>query len=368
MIRRIEVVSEARVSAVEQWLSEPEHREIVGEEMRRQVARVCAIHRHQPPRLNRRMTLVCAADCGTGTGQEPRQGCWAGEPVMNLLDGVAPLNNLARQVGVHLRLLDVGVAGEIPAHPSLIQRKIAWGTAPIKDGPAMGRSQAVESVLAGHDTMSEFYSTRAVDAVVVAGVNGGDDIPATLCSASLLGMSPEQVLAEPSLASSDVSRIGGSLADRDLKYADTLAMLADLGGFEVGAMAGVYLAAARHGVVAFVDGLGSAVAARLAIDLCPQVEDYLFVGHSSENSFHQRILAKLDKQRLLAFPVDGDVGVGGTIGLGVLASAVSLWGEGVPRPDVWGAPPAPERPHSSKGGYFASASDSSMGESELEDD
>ena len=364
MIRRIEVVSEARISAVEQWLSEPEHREIVGEEMRRQVARVCAIHRHQPPRLNRRMTLVCAADSGTGTGKEPRQGCWAGEPVMNLLDGVAPLNNLARQVGVHIRLLDVGVAGEIPSHPSLIQRKIAWGTAPIDVGPAMGRSQAVESILAGHDTLSEFYSTRAIDAVVVAGINGGEDTPAVLLSASVLGMSPEEVLAEPGLEDTAVARIRAALANRDLAYPDTLSALSDLGGFEVGAMVGVYLAAARHGVVAFVDGLGSAVAARLAIELCPQVEDYLFVGHSSANSFHQRILAVLDRQRLLAFPVDGDVGVGGTIGLGVLASAVSLWGEGVPRPDVWGAPPPPERPHSSRGGSFMS--ESSVGDSELE--
>ena len=144
--------------------------------------------------MNRKLMLLCAADHGTGTGEDPEAGGWAGEAVTRCLRGEASVNRLARKVGVRMQMLDVGVAGEFSEQPGLVQRKVAWGTAPLAGGPAMGRTQAAEAMLAGHDVVAEIHDSRALDVVAVGSLTGGDPAAATLVAAGLLGFGREDLL------------------------------------------------------------------------------------------------------------------------------------------------------------------------------
>ena len=284
-------------------------------------ARICALHRHEPPRVNRRLMIVCSADHGTGTGSEPARGEWSGAKVMKFLEGEGALNHAARSVGVPVRLLDTGVAGDLPDHPGLIRRKVAWGTAPLHRGAAMGRAQAVESVLAGVDAMAEYNAGRSVDAVGVGVMSAGDSVSARLLAAALLGESIDAGGDQP-LA------LASQLHLDQVDTGDVIAMVADMGGFDIGALLGVYLAAAAERIVAITDGFTSTVAAALAVAYCPAVRDYVFVSHLDDDPLHARIAHGFAGPPLLGFPLGDESGVGAALGLGVLATAVSIWGGG----------------------------------------
>ncbi|MHB1403905.1 MAG: nicotinate-nucleotide--dimethylbenzimidazole phosphoribosyltransferase, partial [Thiobacillus sp.] len=82
--------------------------------------------------------------------------------------------------------------------------------------------------------------------------------------------------------------------------ADPLQALCAVGGFEIGALAGAYLAAAQAGVPVLVDGFICSAAALLAVRLNPGARDWMLFAHASAESGHTAILRALDAQPLLA--------------------------------------------------------------------
>jgi len=326
LLGKVEPVTEAAVEEIEDRLEARARTRETVRPLRRIAARDCAIHQHEPPRLNRKLVLLCASDHGTGTGEDPLHDGWAGERVMAFLNSAMPVNHIARQVGARTRLLDVGVAGDIPSHPNLVPRKVAWGTAPIHSVPAMGRHQAAEVVLAGYDLFADYYHHRAVDAVAVGSISTGDGPSATLLSAGMLGLDEKGLRSRKAMPKGEAGkRIRKALKERAIDAEDPMGMLTEVGGFELGAMTGIFLAAARYRTAAVIDDFPSAVAALLARAFCPEVTGYLFASHISERPLHGAVLEALELSPLLGFEMDGGEAMGATFSLGVLASCVSVW-------------------------------------------
>lgn len=322
--RTAPIVAEQVASIAERLAGEAP---LAGPDLCRVIARVCAIHRHEPPRVNRRLVLVCAADHGTGTGKEPTNGVWAGAQVMTFLSGEGALNRTARSVGVSVRLVDVGVAGDLPDHPGLIRRKVAWGSAPLHRGVAMGRSQAIEALLAGYDGLAEYHASRAVDLVAIGQMSGDTSISCALLTAGLLRMDRKELTEVMGPLEPAMARVFDKHLERSVSLGP-LELLASAGGFDIAAMAGAYLAAARSRVAAVAGGFASLVAAAVATSLCPAVQGYVFPSHRSAHPMHERLLQHMGADVLLGFPLAGDESVGATLGLGVLATAASMWAGG----------------------------------------
>ena len=326
LIAKIEPVGDDLVEASEGRLEARARTRETVLPLRHIAARVSSIHQHEPPRLNRKLVLLCASDHGTGTGEDPLHDQWAGERVMAFLNSVAPVNNIARQVGARTRLLDVGVAGDIPSHPNLVPRKVAWGTAPMHRASAMGRHQASEVVLAGYDLFADYYHHRAVDAVAVGSVATGDGPSATLVAAGLLGLDEKALKGRKAIPVGEAGkRMRTALRERTIDAEDPLGLLTEVGGFEIGAMAGIFMAAARYRTAAVVDSFPSAVAALLARAFCPAVTGYLFASHTSDTPLHRAVLDELGLIPLLGFNMEGGEAVGATFSLGVMASCVAIW-------------------------------------------
>ena len=62
---------------------------------------------------------------------------------------------------------------------------------------------------------------------------------------------------------------------------DPMDVIAKVGGFDIAAMAGCFVGAAKRGVACVVDGLISAAAALCAVRLHPETAGYLFASHTS---------------------------------------------------------------------------------------
>ena len=178
----------AKIEAVDPGAVGPLDPGDTGAELAGLAQRICAIHRHAPPRLNRRLLLMCASDHGTATGEEPIGGSWTSQRVTAFLEGDGAINTVARSAGLAARLLDVGVAGELAAHPGLIRRAVASGTGRIHEGPAMSREQAVEALLAGYDALMEHDNNRSMDLIGVGCVSAGGLAPTLLLASRLAGV------------------------------------------------------------------------------------------------------------------------------------------------------------------------------------
>src|ERR1700677_1037683 len=108
------------------------------------------IRHPEPPRGDRAVLLVFAADHGLteeGVSQYPSAVTVA--MVMTYLAGRASANAFAAASHVTIRVIDAGVAAELPAHPNLISAKIRKGPANAAREPAMTPQQAADALARG---------------------------------------------------------------------------------------------------------------------------------------------------------------------------------------------------------------------------
>ena len=106
--------------------------------------------------------------------------------------------------------------------------------------------------------------------------------------------------------------------------ADALDVLAKVGGFEIGGMAGAMLAAAAHRRPVMVDGFISTAAAMLAVVLAPQVRSYLIASHRSQERGHHIMLDWLGLQPLLDLDLRLGEGTGAALGISLAEASCKL--------------------------------------------
>ena len=106
-----------------------------------------------------------------------------------------------------------------------------------------------------------------------------------------------------------------------------LEVLAKVGGFEIGGLAGVILGAAANRVPVVIDGFISGAAALIAAGLCPQSKDYMIAGHRSVEPGHQIILQHLGLRPLLDLEMRLGEGTGATLAMSLAETAVRILSE-----------------------------------------
>src|SRR6202034_419750 len=130
------------------------------------------IRHPEPPRGDKAVLLVFAADHGLteeGVSQYPSAVTVA--MVMTYLAGRASANAFAAASDVAIRVVDAGVAADLPAHPNLIAAKIRMGTANAAREPAMTPQQAADALACGCQiAMSEIAAAPSIIAVGDMGI------------------------------------------------------------------------------------------------------------------------------------------------------------------------------------------------------
>ena len=247
--------------------------------------------------------------------------------VTNMLAGGAAINVLARQHGFALHVVDAGVAADLDDHPQLINRKIAYGTQNICQGPAMTNEQLHQALQAGSNIISNLPGN-----IVAFGEMG---IANTSSAALLLN----RLAGSPLKASTGR---GTGLSDQQLlhKYKmlkvashhhpqtdQPLEILAALGGFEIAMMTGAMLQAASQRRVILVDGFIAGTAALAAKCMTPQVQQYMVFCHSSAERGHSLLLQHLKARPLLDLDLRLGEGTGALLAWPLVQSAARLMNE-----------------------------------------
>src|SRR5947207_3064108 len=148
--------------------------------------------------------------------------------------------------------------------------------------------------------------------------------------ATLTGSSPEEVTGRGTGLDDERLRykttvIRQAIERRNPDPSNALDVLSKIGGFEIGAIAGLILGAASRRIPVVVDGFISGAGAMIATRLEPACRDYLFFSHLSRERGHKRMLEFFDARPIVDLDMCLGEGTGAAIAMDVITAAVRVY-------------------------------------------
>ncbi|MCY1264550.1 nicotinate-nucleotide--dimethylbenzimidazole phosphoribosyltransferase [Pseudomonas jessenii] len=284
------------------------------------------------PSLEQVWIAIFAGDHGVvaeGVSAFPQEV--TGQMLLNFVSGGAAISVLARQLGASLEVVDLGTVTPSLNLPGVRHLNVGPGTANFVQGPAMTQAQGQLALQAGRDSVQRAIATGAQ--LFIGGEMGiGNTTAASALACALLDC-PVVHLTGPGtgLNAEGVSHkaqvIERALALHGAQRGDALQTLFNLGGFEIAALVGAYLACAQEGVAVLVDGFICSVAALVAVRLNPECRQWLLFGHRGAEPGHRHVLETLDAQPLLDLGLRLGEGSGAALAVPLLRLACDLHGQ-----------------------------------------
>jgi nicotinate-nucleotide--dimethylbenzimidazole phosphoribosyltransferase len=283
------------------------------------------------PEIKRKAVIVMAGDHGvTAEGVSAYPAEVTPQMVHNFLHDGAAINALAKFAGASVIIVDIGVAADM-AHPELISRKVAYGTANMAKGAAMTREQMIEAISAGIDVFEAQFE-RGIDLVATGDMGIGNTTASSAIAAALLG-EPVALVTGRGTGINDeqlahkIAVIEKALEQNRPDPRDPFDVLMKVGGFEIAGLVGVIMAAAARRVPVVIDGLISGAAALLAVEMQPLIRDYLFAGHRSVEQGHRLMLEHLQLTPLLELNLRLGEGTGAVLAMSIIEAALRTHNE-----------------------------------------
>jgi len=292
---------------------------------------IASITRTFPPAAGRKVIFTLAADHGIvdeGVSAFPQEV--TAQMVYNILAGGAAINVLARHAGAEVIVGNIGVKVSIQSdHPDYRDIKIGDGTANMAKGPAMSREEAVRAIEAGIALFEEEHQKEPIHVAGTGEMGIGNTTPATAILSVISGIPAAQVVGRGTgIDDKGLSRkaeaIETAIRVNQPDKNDGLDILQKVGGFEIGGLVGIILAAAKHKVPVLIDGFISTSAALIASVLNPKTKQYMIAAHQSQEPGHQKMLELLGKTPLLDLDLRLGEGTGAALALQLVDASIHI--------------------------------------------
>lgn len=289
------------------------------------------ITRSLHPPVARKRVVVMVGDHGVateGVSQYPVEV--TGQMLRNMVNGGAGINALASQAGAEITLVDVGAKEDFPdlvASGALIAKKIGHGTDNMLLGPAMSRTHAVMAVEAGIEIANQLADSTDLFATGEIGIGNttpGSAVAAVITGRPVLELTGRGTGLDDAGLAHKVAVVEAALQKNRPDARDGLDILAKVGGFELGAIAGLILGAAAKRKPVVVDGLISTAGALIAYKLEPFVRDFIVCGHGSAEPGHAPMCAFLGKKPLLQLGMRLGEGTGAALAFNLVEAAARV--------------------------------------------
>ncbi|MER2101812.1 MAG: nicotinate-nucleotide--dimethylbenzimidazole phosphoribosyltransferase [Pseudomonas atacamensis] len=284
------------------------------------------------PTLEQVWIAIFAGDHGVvaeGVSAYPQEV--TGQMLLNFVSGGAAISVLARQLGAQLEVVDLGTVNPTLNLPGVRHLNIGAGTANFAQGAAMTQAQGESALQAGRDSV--LRAKAAGTQLFIGGEMGiGNTTAASALACALLDC-PVAHLTGPGtgLNAAGVSHkaqvIERALALHAAQRGDALQTLFNVGGFEIAALVGAYLACAQEGIAVLVDGFICTVAALVAVRLSPACREWLLFGHRGAEPGHRHVLETLSAEPLLELGLRLGEGSGAALAVPLLRLACDLHGQ-----------------------------------------
>ena len=247
--------------------------------------------------------------------------------VANVCAGGAVVNALARQVGADVVVVDVGVVGDAPPHPSLTTATVARGTADLLVGPAMSPEQARQAVETGiaqaHRLVDAGYRLLVTGDLGLANTTPAAALVAALTRTDAAEVTGRGAGSDDAMLAHKVDVVRRAVARLGAED-DPMTVLAEVGGFEHAALAGFLLGAAARRVPVVLDGVIAGSAALVAAALEPRVVAYLIAGHRSPEPGATAALRAIGLEPLLDLELRLGEGSGAVLAVPLVQAAARM--------------------------------------------
>ncbi len=243
-----------------------------------------------------------------------------------IAEGRSAVSLAADAVGVEVRLVDVGVAGELDDLDGIEHARIAPGCGHLVAGPTMSQEDYWEAVGIGEEMANRAVADGA-NLLIAGDVGRGNCIAAAAVICHLTGLLPEDMLGGGAVAADRLGQPAMIAVEEALARARNTPshdILRELGGYEMAAMAGFYRASARHGVPLLLDGFASAAAALAAAAWDVRIVGWMMAAHAAAYPGHMAALDEMGLEPLAALRLGAGQGLGAALLLPLLQSAITL--------------------------------------------
>jgi nicotinate-nucleotide--dimethylbenzimidazole phosphoribosyltransferase len=196
------------------------------------------------------------------------------------------------------------------------------------NGPAMSREQAILSIEAGIKTLQAEVED-GLDLVATGEMGIGNTTPSSAIVATITGRPVAEVTGRGTGLNDEqwaakVSIIEQVLQTNQPDAQDVLDVLGKVGGFEIGAIAGVILGAAASRIPVIVDGFISGAGALIAAGLHPGASGFMIAAHNSVEVGHRAIFSHLEIEPLFDLRMRLGEGTGAVLAMNVVEGSVRI--------------------------------------------
>lgn len=240
---------------------------------------------------------------------------------------VSGVGVLSKHAGASITAVNVGVAAPLD-DPGVLNRNVKAGTDNFSKGPAMSRIEAIKAIEVGIEVGLE--EIRKGAKVLGTGDMG---IGNTTPSSAILAVFGD-------FAVPDVTGIGTGITEEAVNNKikviekgleinkpdknDPIDVLSKVGGLEIGAIAGLILAAAANRIPVVVDGFISSAGALIAARLGPNSVDFMIGSHCSAEYAHRTMLEVIGLRPMLDMKMRLGEGSGAALTMTIIDAALKV--------------------------------------------
>lgn len=280
------------------------------------------------PVINTPFICIFAADHGlatSGVSAFPQEV--TGQMVANFASGGAAISVLAKSLLAPFEIVNLGTVTPTD-FKGVSNEFIAAGTANMLHGDAMSKAQCEQALAIGKK-----YLLRAKHLGCELFIGGDMGIAntsaATLLASVISGESISNLTGPGTGLDSDgvqrkIEILQQVLARHEQTELAPEVLLQKMGGFEIAALVGSYIAAAQQGLTILVDGFICTAAAMVAVAIAPESRHWMIFSHSSAEPGHKLMLAHLKAIPVLELGMRLGEGSGAAICVPVIQLACKL--------------------------------------------
>ena len=296
-------------------------------------ARLAAIKGRLDVRLTEKVIVTCAGDHGVvaeGVSLFPQEV--TASMVYNFVNGGASISVLAHHAGARVVVADLGVNHDFEQDLPIFHKKIRKATGNLALEPAMTRDEAVRSIEAGIEIVDELLNQGPVDIIGTGDMGIGNTTPSTAIIAAFSGSHPEKLTGRGTGIDDKILRHKIAVIEKGIALHkpdpdDPVDILSKVGGFEIGALAGLVIGSASRKIPVVCDGLISTAGALIACELAPTAKEYLFASHNSVEAGHKFMFDRLGLSPLLDLRFRLGEGTGAAVAMEILDAATRVLAE-----------------------------------------
>jgi nicotinate-nucleotide--dimethylbenzimidazole phosphoribosyltransferase len=297
--------------------------------------RLAGIQQTLEPKLTNKRICVYAGTHGvTSESVSAYPSEVTAQMVLNFLSGGAAINVLARHGGIDIHIVDTGVDADWPdillRQPKFYFRSVRRGTSNFFREPAMSQIECEQALEVGREQVRAALDD-GIDLLGIGEMGIGNTTAASALLVALCGLSPEEAVGRGTgISDATLQRKIEVVSGAFEKYSSLccepagLYWLRVVGGFEIAAMTGTLLEAAKARLPVVVDGFIATAAAAAAFRIDQRSREICFFSHRSGEQAHGKTLELLNVEPLLDLKMRLGEGTGAALAMPILEAAAKI--------------------------------------------